>query len=309
MKDATPLHEPTAEFRSHLEWQIESALRRESRLAAPVSGGTRRLRVAFIVVVALAAGVAAGAASGRVQDARDRNRLIESAHAEESLMQTRLELARAEYQEARRRFEAGTIGRETLLTSERQFRAMETALQRLHLDMEEIQATSTMPRNGLDAPLVGQRDFVRDRLLLDMKTADSAMREAEVALQEARRRVEIGAAPRAAALQVEAELAQARARLQELQGTRELRDQYLRHEIKSEQLATAARRLHLMAQRDRASRELEIARSRLQALRAQFEIGNASSLELKRGEVELLEHEVELQRVERELEGLVTRKR
>lgn len=309
MKDATPLHEPTAEFRSHLEWQIESALRRESRLAAPVSGGTRRLRVAFIVVVALAAGVAAGAASGRVQDARDRNRLIEAAHAEESLMQTRLELARAEYQEARRRFEAGTIGRETLLTSERQFRAMETALQRLHLDMEEIQATSTMPRNGLDAPLVGQRDFVRDRLLLDMKTADSAMREAEVALQEARRRVEIGAAPRAAALQVEAELAQARARLQELQGTRELRDQYLRHEIKSEQLATAARRLHLMAQRDRASRELEIARSRLQALRAQFEIGNASSLELKRGEVELLEHEVELQRVERELEGLVTRKR
>ena len=31
-------HEPSPEFRAHLEWQLETAMRRESRLAEPVSG-------------------------------------------------------------------------------------------------------------------------------------------------------------------------------------------------------------------------------------------------------------------------------
>src|SRR5512145_2526886 len=107
-------HEPTPEFRAHLEWQIETALRRESRLVAPVTSPPGRWLAALVVVGALAVGGIGGVASERVQDARDRDRLIESVRSEQALAQLRVDLARADYQDARRRFEVGTADRESL---------------------------------------------------------------------------------------------------------------------------------------------------------------------------------------------------
>src|SRR5688572_14509787 len=132
-------HEPTQEFRAHLEWQVESALRRETRFAAPASAVMPRLRTALIVVVALAVGGIAAVASEQVQDARQRDVLIESARSEEALVRLRVDLARADYQEARSRFEVGTAGHETVQAAERQMRAMEMALKRIQLDIQEIQ--------------------------------------------------------------------------------------------------------------------------------------------------------------------------
>jgi hypothetical protein len=77
-------HEPAPEFRAHLEWQIETALRRETRLAAPVSGRVHRLGLVLIVLAALATGGVAGMASGRVQDARQRDQLVEAARPGEA---------------------------------------------------------------------------------------------------------------------------------------------------------------------------------------------------------------------------------
>lgn len=302
-------HEPAPEFLAHLEWQIETALRRESRLAAPVGSRMRRLSATLVVVAALATGGVAGVASGRVQDARQRDRLIETARSEESLVRLRLDLARAAYQEARRRFEAGTADRGTLQAAERDLRAMETSLARTQLDIEEIQATSAAPRNDLDAPLVGQRDFVRDRLRLDLEMAQKAMVAAEQSVSQAEERVKVGMAPRSAQLQAEAELAQARARMQQLQAMFDLRQQYLRGEIKSEALAPAARRTELTLQLERAQREIAIAQSRVEEVRRLVSIGQATELDLKRAEVDLLERQVEIKHIQREMEMLSARNR
>lgn len=302
-------HEATPEFLAHLEWQIETALRRETRLAAPVTGRLRGLRTAILVALALAAGGAVGIASGRAQDARQRDRLVDSARSEEMLLSVRLDLARTDYQDARRRFDVGTSDRTAVTAAEDQVRAMEVALKRVQLDIEEIQATSAAPNNGLQAPLVGRRDFVRERLVLELDTAQRALVSAEQELAQAQQRFNVGVSPRAAVLQAEADVAQARAQLQLIQAKIDIRQKTLRGEIKPEDAPAAARRMELTLQAGRAQRELELGRARVEELRRLVEVGTASQLDLKKAEVEMLEHELELRQITQELQSLAGVKR
>lgn len=302
-------HDITHEFRAHLEWQVASALRRETRFAVPVAGPLPRLRAALVLIAAFAIGGIAVAASGEWQDARQRDALLETAKSEEALVRLRVELAEADYREARTKFETGTAGRETLQAAERQLRAMQTALKRIVLDIEEIGATSAAPRNDLQAPLVGQRDFVRDRLALELDAAQQALVAAELAVAESQKRVSVGIAPPTAQLQAEAELAQARARMQQLRATLDLRQRAVKGDIKAEEVATAVRRMELTLQRESLTREVELARSRIEHMRRLVEVGQVSQLDLKRGEVELLELEMRLQRIRQELEMMGAVKR
>ncbi len=172
MNPAGESHQITPEFRAHLEWQVASAMRRETRFAEPTGGRPSRLHVALVAVVALFIGGIAVAASGELQESKQRDLLMATANQEEALVRMRVELARADLQETQRRFEVGTSDRQTLQAAQRQLRAMEMELQRIRLDMEEIQQTSAAPRNDLQAPLVGKRDFVRERLRLQLDTAE-----------------------------------------------------------------------------------------------------------------------------------------
>jgi hypothetical protein len=304
MNPAGESHEITPEFRAHLEWQIDSALRRESRFTEPAGGGTSRLQVAIVAVVAMFVGGIAVTASGELQDAKQRELLLATTTQEEALVRMRVELARADLQEAQRRFEVGASDRQTLQAAQRQLRAMEMELQRIRLDTEEIQQTSASPRNDLQAPLVGKRDFVSERLKLQLDTAERALVAEEEAVAQARQRVDVGIAPMTAKLQAEAELAAARARLQELRIVIEMRARSVAGGVKVEELAAEQRRRQLMLQQEIVQQQLQITRARLEELRRLVEVGTASQLDLKRLEVEMLEREVELRKIRQEIEML-----
>jgi len=307
----TPMesHEPTSEFRAHLEWQIQTALRRESRLALPVSGHARRLGAALVVLAALATGGIAGLASGRMQDARQRNQLLEAAESQAKLLELRADLARAAYQDARRRFDVGATDRETLLSAEREVHAMETAIRRSQLDIKEIEMTSAAPRDDLDAPVVKQRDFVSERLTLDMENARNALVAAEQNLRQGQQRFDVGTAPQAVLLKAQSDLAQARADMQLLQAKLDLRQRYLKGDIRHELLASSARRVELTLQLERSQQEIELARARVDEIRRMVSVGQGTELDLKRSEVELLERQEAIKRVQRELDLLGNVKR
>jgi outer membrane protein TolC len=301
-------HDITSEFRARLEWQVESALRRESRFADPVGRPVSRLRAALALIAAFAIGGIAVAASDGWQDARQRDALTETAKSEEALVRLRIQLAEAEYQDVMKRFETGMADRITVADAERQLRAMKAALKRILLDMEEIRATSSTPRNDLQAPVVGQRDFVRERLALDLEAAQQALVAAEQALVEAQKRVDVGIAPPTVRLQAEAELAESQARMQQLRALLELRQRAVSGEIKAEEVALAARRMELLLQRDVLEREVQLARRRVEDLRRLVELGQTSQLELKRAEVDLLEREAGLEQTRRLLEMIPPKK-
>ena len=297
-------HEPTPEFRANLEWQIETSLRRENRFAAPVTGRARQLGAALVVIAALATGGIAGIAAGQVQEARQRDQLIEAARSEESVARLRLELAQANYDQARRQFEVGVVGPEGVQDADQQLRAMKATVARIQLDMEEIRATSAPPRNNLDAPLVGQRDFVKDRLTLELQTAQQALASAERAVEQATQRVSVGVAPRMAELQAQTDLGSARARLQQLIATLDLRQRYLKGDLKADALAGAARQTELKVQLARAQLYLNLAHVRVEELSSLVPVGRASELDLKRSEVDLLERQLEMKRIQQEIDAI-----
>jgi outer membrane protein TolC len=309
MKALDEVHEPSPEFRANLEWQIATSLRRENRFAAPVTGRARQLGAALVVIAALATGGIAGIAAGQVQDARQRDQLIETARSEESVARLRLDLAQANYDQSRRQFEVGVVGRETVRDAEQQLQAMRAEVARIQLDMEEIRATSAAPRNDLDAPLVGQRDFVKDRLTLELQAAQQLLAAAEQSVEQAAQRVRVGVVPRTAELQAQAEVAKARARLQQLMATLDLRQRYLKGDIKADALPAAARQTELKLQLARAQLELNLMRSTVEELHSHFAVGQASELDLKRAEVSLLERQLEMKRIQQELDALVGVKR
>ena len=290
------------EFRAHLEWQIASALRREERFAEPASrGAVSRLRTALSLVAALAVGAVAMAASGEVQESRQRDVLIEAARADEDLSRLRLQLAEAAYQEAKQKFDVGIASREAVQVARAQLDALKAALARIALNVEEIRATAQAPRDDLQAPLVGQRDFVAERLQLDLQAAQQGLAAAEQSVADAKKRFDVGLAPRTTQLDAEVDLAGALGRMQQLRTTLELRRRALDGQLKAAEVASALRRLELELERTRLERTTVAARTRLETVRRLVAVGQLGELELKRAELEVLEQERDLKRIREEI--------
>jgi outer membrane protein TolC len=301
---------PRPEFRAHLEWQIATALRREQRFIEPVTRRTvTRFGSALALLAAMAIGAVGATASGELQESRERDALVTAVRSEENVARLRLELARSAFEDARRRVEVGTASRDTMLSAEVEVQAMEAALKRLALDVEEIQATAKAPRNDLDAPMVGERDFVSERLKLQLAAAQTGLVAAERQLAEAQRRFEVGVASTVARLQAQADVMEARVRLEQLRDTIDLRQRAAAGALKSAEIAAAVRRLELSARHKLVAEQVTVARARIEEVRKRVGVGQATELELKRAEVELLERELEMKALQQEMEKLAAIRR
>jgi hypothetical protein len=308
MNESVTLHEPTPEFLAHLEWQIETALRRETRLNAPTSSRLWRFRSVLVAVAALLVGAVAGMAPGFAQESRERDQLLETAKVEQSLANMRLDLAHADYDGARRRVDAGTADRETLLAAEEQVRTMETRVAHIQLDIDEIRATSAAPRNELDAPLVGTRDFVKERLTLDLQAAERALTASEQELARQEKRWDIGMISQPTLLQAQTDVADARSRIELVKGTLDLRQRALRGEIKSVDLGRARRRLELTLEANRLDGDLTLAHAQVEEARRRLGAGQGADVDLKRAELHVAERQLALQHVQQELRALGVKK-
>ena len=71
--------------------------------------------------------------------------------------------------------ELGMIARADVAAIELELQSMQTNLDVIRLNLEEIQASSIPVRDDLAAPRVGQRDFVSERLRLAMLLAQKRL--------------------------------------------------------------------------------------------------------------------------------------
>jgi hypothetical protein len=108
-------------------------------------------------------------------------------------------------------------------------------------------------------------------------------------------------------MEAAANLARLRAEMQLLHKKVQLRERFIRSDIEAEALAAELRRTELMLGIERAQREIALSRERMELLRRQAEAGMAGQLEVKRAELAVLEAEVELERMQRELAALSPR--
>ena len=290
------LHQPTPEFRDFLEGEITREYRRHRSFG--------RLRAVAVVVASLAAGTTAGLASDQIREGAQRDSLLEVALSDLSLAGLRLELARARFTDVENKWKTGVVGRSSLATAESELRGIEAQAARAKLNVDEIRATSLPPRDELNAPLVSGRDFVTERMQLDLFAAQQRLTAAEQVHTEMESQVRVGAASELALLDTRLEVTRAGGTLGTLAERRKLRKEFVDVGTPGDQLMRRFQQAQLRHEAFVAQEGVTASRRRLKAIRDQHAVGAARDLDLLRAEVELKEREAELQLLARQLRDL-----
>jgi outer membrane protein TolC len=220
------------------------------------------------------------------------------------LANLRVDLARTQYEEARRKADVGVIKREDLADAAADLQAMESNVARIRLNVEEIRETAKPPRDDLSAPLVGSRDFVKARLELELAAAQKRLTAAEAIAAESGRGFDAGVVPRLVLLDARAQLARSKAEMGVLAGKLDLRAQFLQHKLEPADVARRSQRLELVQNLDVAQHLHELAEERLIKVRQMWNVGAAEKVDVLRAELEASEQNADIQRIQRNLELL-----
>ena len=281
------MHRPTPEFRDYLEGEIVREFRRDRSFA--------RLRIAAVIFATLAAGTTAGLASAQIRENAQRDSLLESAQSDLALIGLRLELARARVADVNSKFKVGVVGQVAVGAAESELRQMEAEAARARVNVDEIKVSSMPPRDDLNAPLVGTRDFVTERLQLDLFAAQQRLTATEQALAEAEPRFRVGMVSELSLQQAGMDVTRARAALGTLAERRKLRKEFVDQGTPGEQLNRRFQQAQVRFDAMTASEEVKLLRKRLKALEDQHAVGAAAELDVLRAKVDLVTQERLLQ--------------
>lgn len=298
---------PSPDFRAQLEWEITRSFRRESRLGASRrERRSRRLRAIALVTLCIAVGTTTGIASAQVRDYTRRDSLLDAARAELLLVRVRLNVAQGQFLNAKMRQNAGAIDAAAVASAEAEVRSMEALAARTQLNIDEIQVGSQAPRDELNAPLVGGRDFVKDRIQLDLVAAQQRLNASERAVGEAIDRVRAGAASDVSRLEAQLAMEHARGTLGILAERLSLRREFIEKGLTADQLAIRLESAQVREDIRVAQQSLVLANERVKLIERQHNAGAASDLDLMRAQVEVKERELELSQLAVQLKRLGT---
>ena len=216
-------HEPDPVFVQHLQWQLETELRRQRRFGAgaapqPGRGMARRGRFArssALVLASLVIGGAVVVAAERYQERGEREVYEARAAMQWTLARGRAEWAGDERVRIETGYAQGIQGELELIDARvREELALAEVDQRA-LDFAEVRASGRAARDELSAPVVAGTDYVSARLEIERNVADAEGRRVRARLERIQILAEVG---RASA----AELARAEDAAAEVEGRREL---------------------------------------------------------------------------------------
>jgi multidrug resistance efflux pump len=265
----TTPHIPEPEFVRHLEWQLQSELRRRSRWpAARPRGAAKLLRLAALVLASALLGAATAVGTAQIQDAAEKKLWLARATVEVDTAQLELQNAEVSLQHAVQLQERGFVTRADLDEARRRHAAAARQLKTAQRHREEIETTGRRPDEGLDAPLVGGRDFVAERLQSDLEDARAAVADQEQRVAESKKLRERGFTSEGDLRVASAALRRAEIAVRSLEQRAELRSRHLRGEIPGREVALREKRLELKSrlaelEDARDQQELRLAHTRV----------------------------------------------
>lgn len=295
-------HVPRAEFVAALEQEVRRTYREgapTSLSASPaVARGAKwrqRAKSAAVLAIGLVLGVGATMASAQVQQGRTRGEIEMGVELERDVRMMRLRVAREAVQTAQQAFAAGAISKESLLAAEMEVKVSELAMAKLDIELQEVRATLRAPRSELWAPTVDGRDFVVERLRMDVAAAQERLKVAEMQAARADKEVALGVKVMREAVEVEREVVEA-TREFELQALKvKLREEAVEKSLPAAEVTKRLQRLEMSVAIRQARQRVELASVRYRVVVERVKAGAATKLEEKRAELEVLESEAALQ--------------
>ncbi len=275
-------HEPHPHYVSRLKWQLESEIRRRRSFPSEWRPGRTGgfLRVAALVVLSLFLGAAGVLAAQKYGDSWRAQLWRARTETALELAQARLEILQEET--ARLRQEGASL--ETLVMVEEQVDQARFEREEAELNLQEVRATRTGPRNELIAPLANDRDFVSEREELRVTRLNQRRQRlesywAEVSSEPGRLEAE-GPLVRAEIQQIERQLEALRRRL-------ELRQGYLQGRFDAREVELRERLTGLTAEVAHVQAQLEWTEMQLEAVREAVAQDQASEFDLRRAAYDL----------------------
>jgi hypothetical protein len=285
-------HDPREEFVSQLELQLRADLRRRDLApATPAWMPQSRLAVAFaiaavvIVSMAMGGGVVASAYQARLSEQRDL--LLGTVEQRAAIAKQQLALATEQLQNLRERVSIGTERQESVADAQFKVTEAEAELKSIELDIAEIRATGRAPLSALSAPPISGRDFVTERLRVQMAVPAAARERGKVRAQALQSSFDVGMA---SAIEVEA----ARTMLIEFESAVEMfqrkigiRQTFLKGGIPAAVADLRAFEAEADLRQTVLARRIESAQRQVSDLKARLEIGTANPLNIAKAEMEL----------------------
>ncbi|HSQ79026.1 MAG TPA: hypothetical protein VLN41_00385 [Candidatus Bathyarchaeia archaeon] len=293
--------EPDRQFVERLEWQIASELRRKAalrparhRIAVP-----RPVAVAVVLAGIVLAGVAGIKAAEIVRDSWRKRIEVAKAETEVRLEQASLRSRQGLTAKVEEHFALGLVSEGDLLIAKTSQQRTALDLERARLNLAEVRRSGEAPRDEIYAPLVGGRDFVTERLRLDLREAELGLQvlAARAKQLEARRRV--GLVPPEQSRSAERDVAARKDRIEEIGQRLELRKRFLGGGISAIQAEVAGRLAGARAGLAAAQSKVKDLEERLARADAQLAVGMVPA-----DEVEALRDGLDIAKAELELASL-----
>ncbi len=306
MRHPLERHEPSAEFAARLESQLVSEVRRRNLRAQGPAWATWSLAqvltaAAVVVLASMSVGGAAVVVAYEAQNSQVRDQLLSNVERRAGLARMRLDQAAKEQEAAQRRFEVGLEGSAAVLEKDTAVAGAQAEVDLLALDLEEIRLTGREPRSELSAPRVSGRDFVGERLRVELSVPEKVLVVERQLLEAIEKRVAIGVVG-----PVDLEVARSRvfdveASLETIRRKIAIREQFL-----SGKIAVAETELRVLeAEAEQKTKTLapkiELARQEVARLTQKADVGLVLAVDVAQATVRRLELETALSKAELDL--------
>jgi hypothetical protein len=181
--------EPDPGFVDRLEWQLETELRRRRAFGPPLKRyiNWRHAGLLTTVVLSVVAGYGMALAARYYHDSAEKNLLLGQAEAAVQLAEARVSLTEAYVEELRKRASAGLQGPNDMEALDLELDQARRDLERARLDRQEIDISGEPVRQDLSAPLLEGRDFVSERLRIELAVREDRVRLVRAELEKAQR--------------------------------------------------------------------------------------------------------------------------
>lgn len=161
--------QPDPAFVEHLEWQVRTALRRRDRFARPTAAPLARVaRTAALCMLCVVVGAGAVVGAEQLQQDRERTLHVTRARLEVEMAELRLARATAELARLEAAFANAVVSSATVEGARTRSARLARDAERERLELAETEASGRPANDDLAAPRVDGRDFVSERLQLDL---------------------------------------------------------------------------------------------------------------------------------------------
>ncbi len=301
------VYKPREDFVDFLERQIRTVFDRQDRISRSVKPASLRyLGLAALVSISVICGAAGVLATVKIQESRQKALLVARAEMELRLIELEIDLIRSEVGEVQNQFEAGLVGRESLIIARGKLLKAESVLLCKRLNLQEIQISGEKPKDDLSAPLIGERDFVTERLKHRLDGAQTVAEEADREFHSNRYRFQTNVISVLRYQEAEITLQESIHNCMDLATQIELRDRFLKGELTTEEVEDEARLGELRNRLELLSMLLELAGARHEKMKEMYEAGTVSEVELLRAEITLFEKMQEMELVQRQIQLLTS---